>query len=193
MPLHSTGGAFAPYDVKFCWVGDIDGDGEYDFVVDRMSTTVATNEYLQAYKRDGTFLWQMDMGYNSTNQYNIEPGASAISIGDKDNVTVYDLDGDGRAEVCVRTARGVILPDGSTITGPDDTTQYLSILDGLTGKELARTTLTNLWLGDGPLNCHFGIMYCDGVRPSVWSRAKTGMPKMFFNAKRWRLIIATAS
>jgi autotransporter-associated beta strand protein len=167
VPLHTTGGAAAPYDVKFCWVGDIDGDGEYDFVVDRMSTTVATNEYLQAYKRDGTFLWQMDMGYNSTNQYNIEPGASAISIGDKDNVTVYDLDGDGRAEVCVRTARGVILPDGSTITGPDDTTQYLSILDGLTGKELARTTLTNLWPGDGPLNCHFGIMYCDGVHPSL--------------------------
>src|ERR1039457_118206 len=167
VPLHATGGAAAPYDVKFCWVGDIDGDGEYDFVVDRISTTVATNEYLQAHKRDGTFLWQMDMGYNSTNQYNIEPGASAISIGDKDNVTVYDLDGDGRAEVCVRTARGVILPDGTTITGPDDTTQYLSILDGLTGKELARTTLTNLWPGDGPLNCHFGIMYCDGVHPSV--------------------------
>ena len=112
-------------------------------VVDRLSTTVATNQYLQAYLRDGTFLWQMDMGYNSTNQYNIEPGASAISIGDKDNVTVYDLDGDGRAEVCVRTARGVILPDGSVITGPDDTTQYISILDGMTGKELARTTLTN--------------------------------------------------
>ena len=167
VPLHATGGAAAPYDVKFCWVGDIDGDGEYDFVVDRMSTTVATNEFLQAYKRDGTFLWQMDMGYNSTNQYNIEPGASAISIGDKDNVTVYDLDGDGRAEVCVRTARGTVLPDGTVITGPDDTTQYLSILDGLTGKELARTTLTNLWLGDGPLNCHFGIMYCDGVHPSL--------------------------
>ncbi len=167
VPLHATGGAAAPYDVKFCWVGDIDGDGEYDFVVDRMSTTIATNEFLQAYRRDGTFLWQMDMGYNSTNQYNIEPGASAISIGDKDNVTVYDLDGDGRAEVCVRTARGTVLPDGTVITGPDDITQYLSILDGLTGKELARTTLTNLWPGDGPLNCHFGIMYCDGVRPSL--------------------------
>jgi autotransporter-associated beta strand protein len=168
VPLRTvTNGAAPPYDVKFCWVGDLDGDGEYDFVVDRLSTTVATNEYLEAYKRDGTFLWRMDMGYNSTNQYNIEPGASAISIGDKDNVTVYDLDGDGRAEVCVRTARGVTLPDGTVIGGPDDTTQYLSILDGLTGKELARTTLTNLWPGDGPLNCHFGIMYCDGIHPSL--------------------------
>jgi fibronectin-binding autotransporter adhesin len=174
VPLHDVvGGAYPPYDVKFCWVGDLDGDGEYDFVVDRLSTQTtgtATNnipEHLQAYKRDGTFLWQMDMGYNSTNQYNIEPGASAISIGDKDNVTVYDLDGDGRAEVCVRTARGVALPDGTIITGPDDTTQYLTILDGLTGQERARTTITNLWPGDGPLNCRFGILYCDGVHPSL--------------------------
>ena len=172
-PLHAvTGGGPAPYDVKFCWVGDLAGDGEYDYVVDRQYTAGATNQFLQAYKRDGTLLWQMDMGYNSVNQYNIEPGASAISVGDKDNVTVYDLDGDGRAEVCVRTARGVVLPDGSTITGPDDTTQYLSILDGLTGKELARTTITNLWPGDGPMNFHFGIMYCDGVRPSLLLRGE---------------------
>ena len=162
-PLRAvTNGAAPPYDVKFCWVGDLDGDGEYDYVVDRLSTTVATNQFLQAYKRDGTFLWQMDMGYNSVNQYNIEPGASAISVGHGDNVTVYDLDGDGRAEVCVRTARGVILPDGTTITGPDDTTQYLSILDGLTGHEMARATLTNMWPAAGPMSGHFGIMYCDG-------------------------------
>ena len=172
-PLHAvTGGGAPPYDVKFCWVGDLDGDGEYDYVVDRQSTIMATNQYLQAYKRDGTFLWQMDMGSNSVNQYNIEPGASAISVGDKDNVTVYDLDGDGRAEVCVRTARGVVLPDGTTVSGPDDTTQYLSILDGLTGHELARTTITNMWPADGPLNSHFGIMYCDGVHPSLVIRGE---------------------
>jgi hypothetical protein len=126
LPLHAvTGGGAPPYDVKFCWVGDFDGDGEYDYLVDRLSTTTATNQFLQAYKRDGTLLWQMDMGYNSVNQYNIEPGAprgvntgttpglattstprgaSAISIGDKDNIMVYDLDGDGKAEVieCLR-------------------------------------------------------------------------------------------
>ena len=162
-----TGGGAPPYDVKFCWVGDFDGDGEYDYLVDRLSTTTATNQFLQAYKRDGTLLWQMNMGPNSVNQYAHEPGASAISIGDKDNVTVYDLDGDGKAEVCVRTARGVVLPNGSTITGPDDTTQYLSILDGLTGQEKARATITNAYFADGPMNFRFGIMYCDGVRPSV--------------------------
>ena len=67
----------------------------------------------------------------------------------------------------MRTARGVILPDGTVITGPDDTTQYISILNGMTGKELARTTLTNIWPGDGPMSFRFGIMYCDGVHPSL--------------------------
>jgi fibronectin-binding autotransporter adhesin len=162
-----TGGAYPPYDVKFCWVGDLDGDGEYDFVVDRLSTTGGVNQYLQAYLRNGTFLWQMDMGYKSTNQYNIEPGSAAISTGDKDNVTVYDLDGDGRAEVIVRVARGTVLADGTVVTGPDDTTQYLSVLDGLTGKERARATIPNPFLSDGPLNSHLGILYCDGVHPSV--------------------------
>ena len=167
-----TGGANPPYDVKFCWVGDLDGDGEYDYVVDRLSLTGGVKQYLQAYKRDGTLLWQLDCGYNSTNQYNIEPGASAISIGHGDCVTVYDLDGDGKAEVCIRTARGVILPNGTTITGPDDTTQYLSILDGMTGNELARATITNMWPGDGPMNSHFGIMYADGIHPSLLIRCE---------------------
>ena len=168
LPLQPVaGGLFPPYDVKFSWVGDFDGDGEYDYLVDRLSTTTESNQYLQAYKRDGTLLWQMDMGYNSTNQYAHEPSASAISVGDKDNVTVYDLDGDGRAEVCVRTARGVVLPNSTVISGPDDTTQYLSILDGLSGAELARTTISNAVFAEGPLNSRFAIMYCDGKRPSL--------------------------
>ena len=168
LPLHAViGGAAPPYDVKFCWVGDLDGDGEYDYLVDRLSTTVATNQYLQAYKRDGTFLWQMDMGYNSVNQYAIEPGSSAISVGHGDNVTVYDLDGDGKAEVIVRTAKGVVFGDGAVATAPDDITQYLSIIDGLTGHEMTRAVITNLWPADGPMSGHFGIMYCDGVHPSV--------------------------
>jgi hypothetical protein len=33
----------------------------------------------------------MAMGPNSVNQYSYEPGSSAISIGDTDNVTVYDM------------------------------------------------------------------------------------------------------
>ena len=162
-----------PYTVKFCWVGDFDGDGEYDFLVDRISTNTTTEkEFLEAYKRDGTFLWRMDMGVNSVNQYAYEPGASAISVGDTDNVTVYDLDGDGRAEVAVRTANGVTVTNAAgsvvaTISAANDTTQFVSILNGLTGAELARTTLPNPWAQFGTLTSKCAIGYFDGQRPSV--------------------------
>ena len=163
----------APYDVKFCWVGDFDGDGEYDFLVDRVSTsTTAEKQFLEAYKRDGTFLWRMDMGVNSVNQYAYEPGASAISVGDTDNVTVYDLDGDGKAEVAVRTANGVTVTNAAgavvaTIGAADNTTQFVSIINGLTGAELARTTLPNPWAQYGTLTNKCAIGYFDGQRPSV--------------------------
>lgn len=185
IPLRDVGGPSPPYDVKFCWVGDLDGDGEYDFVVDRLSTTGtnALNQYVQAYKRDGTFLWQVDMGYNSTNQYAHEPGSSAISIGMGDCITVYDMDGDGKAEVMIRTANGVTVTNAAgvrvaSITAGNDITQYMSVFDGLTGVELARATIPNKYTSDGPLFGHMGIMYCDGLRPSViyegWNRVGGG-------------------
>jgi autotransporter-associated beta strand protein len=173
VPLHEVvGGAYPPYDVKFCWVGDLDGDGEYDFVVDRLSTTTASNQYLQAYKRDGTFLWQMDLGYNSTNTYVYGPGASAISFGDSDHVTVYDMDGDGKAEVLVKTANGVTVTNAAgvrvaSITAANDLVEYISVFNGLTGEERSRCVVTNAHPSDGPLFSRFIIAYCDGVHPSL--------------------------
>lgn len=161
-------GPYSPYDVKFSWFGDFDGDGEYEYLVDRHSTTGGANQFLQAYKLDGTFLWQMDMGFNSTNTANAyEPDAAAISIGDKDNVTVYDLDGDGKAEVIVRTANGTIFADYSQVATNNNTVQFLSILDGMTGVEKARAIIPNPYFADGPLNMHAGIAYLDGIHPSV--------------------------
>jgi autotransporter-associated beta strand protein len=170
------------YDVKFCWVGDLDGDGEYDYVVDRISTFpvpdrgvgayIGERQYLEAYKRDGTFLWRMDMGPNSINQYVYEPGSSAISIGDSDNVTVFDLDGDGRAEVVVRTANGVTVADAggtqvASIATASDTDQFVSVFDGQTGAERARLALPNPWSQHGTLTNKCAIAFLDGVRPSV--------------------------
>lgn len=174
IPLQPViGGANPPYDVKFAWFGDFDGDGEYDYLVDRLSTTANVKQYLQAYKRDGTFLWQIDMGPNSMNTSGsstivYEPSSSAISVGDKDNVTVYDLDGDGKAEVMVRTSNGTIFGDGHVQAGgATEDVQFLSIVDGLTGGEKARATIPNPYLADGPLNMHAGVAYLDGIRPSI--------------------------
>ncbi len=182
LPLRQDTGPNGPYTVKFCWVGDFDGDGDYDFLVDRLSTLGENEQFLEAYKNDGTFLWRMSMGANSVNQYSYEPGSSAISIGDTDNVTVYDMDGDGRSEVLVRTANGVSVSNAAgtqvaSITAGSNSTQFLSVIDGLSGTELARATMPNAWAVHGTLTNKAMIAYLDGKRPSVvmygYNRADT--------------------
>ena len=156
------------YRVGFVWVGDLNGDGEYDYVMVRQNPSVANQrQWVEAYLRDGTFLWRMNLGFNSTNHYNIEPGSSTIGIGHGDNMTVYDMDGDGKAEVVIRTANGVEFADASTVVAANNNSQFISIVDGMTGVEKARAPMPNPFLSDGPFNGHMGIFYADGVRPSV--------------------------
>ncbi|WP_435015388.1 rhamnogalacturonan lyase [Tundrisphaera sp. TA3] len=131
--------------------GDLDGDGEYEFVVkeemrgfDNSQRGVCPGTTkLAAYRRDGTWLWRIDLGKN------IREGAHYTPF------IVYDLDGDGRAEVAVRTAEGTVDGTGRTIGDVDgdgrtdhvdpasgmilEGPELLSIFDGMTGKELART------------------------------------------------------
>jgi rhamnogalacturonan endolyase len=131
-------------------VGDLDGNGEYEIVVkgaqrpmDTASPGITGNTVLQAYKFDGTLLWTISMGKN-------------IREGEHDTqFMVYDLDGDGRAEVAVRTADGTVDGTGKTIGDPEADLvdrdpksrtfgmimagpEYFSIFNGQTGAEMAR-------------------------------------------------------
>jgi autotransporter-associated beta strand protein len=170
VPLQAVpGGGFYVHHV---WPGDFDDDGEYDFALTRLPDGSGTHPYslVESYLRDGTLLWRMDMGYNSNTGGDFPP--SAVSDGHSDNVTAYDLDGDGQAEVLVRTANGVTVTNAAgtqvaTITAGDDLTQYISVIDGMTGVERARATLPNPVPSAGAMSSHFGIMYGDGVRPSL--------------------------
>ena len=124
IPLQNLPG----YSVKFIWVGDLDGDGEYDFVFDRQPADAANTIVVEAYKRDGTFLWRVDCGPNSVNKYNIEPGSSAIDIGHGDGITVYDINNDGRAEVLLKTSNGVRFPNGTVLSNSNNNRQFISVL-----------------------------------------------------------------
>jgi rhamnogalacturonan endolyase len=162
----------ADHYVHFVWVGDLDGDGEYDFIVNRLGTVGGLTQKLEAYKRDGTFLWRVDFGPNSVDPDGVYPTSAAIDAGQWDGVTVYDLDGDGKAEVIVKSANGVTFGDGTTLVHGSNLTQFISILDGLTGAEKGRALLPNPWPSSGPLGTLFGIGYCDGERPSLLIHAK---------------------
>ncbi|GAA1848778.1 hypothetical protein [Myceligenerans crystallogenes] len=163
--------------VKFVWVGDLDGDGEYDYVLDRQTS----QQKLEAYTSKGQFLWQVDLGPNSTNQNNIEGGSAVIDVGHNDGVTVYDLDSDGRAEVALKVANGVRFGDGSVHRESDDVRQSIAILDGLTGRPRATAPLPADYLADGPLMARFGVGHLDGVHPSLVAYTKNRIGSGDFN------------
>ncbi|MGS2648258.1 rhamnogalacturonan lyase family protein [Streptosporangium sp. LJ11] len=163
--------------VKFVWAGDLDGDGEYDYVLDRQTSP----QKIEAYRSDGRFLWQVDMGPNSTNQNNIEGGSSTIDVGHNDGVTVQDLDSDGRAEVAVRIANGVTFGNGTRFTNSDDNRQFIAILDGQTGAARATAPVPTDYLSDGPMYARFGVGYLDGTTPSLVAFMKNRIGSGAFN------------
>ncbi|HSC85750.1 MAG TPA: rhamnogalacturonan lyase, partial [Polyangiaceae bacterium] len=129
---------------------DLDGDGRYDLVIkwdpsnarDNSQDGVTGNTFLDGYTFDGAQLYRIDLGRN------IRAGAHYSPF------LVYDLDGDGRAEILVKTAPGTRdgtgaylskgpaaadddaadyrNSDGYILTGPE----YLTLFDGQTGAEI---------------------------------------------------------
>lgn len=165
------------YYVQHAWPADLDGDGQYELVVSRLPQVTGA-PVVEAYKLDGTFLWRVDMGPNASQQAegngaNDAPPADISGWGsiagyrDTDNITVYDLDSDGKAEVLVRTAPGVIFADNHTLSSNSPADQFISVIHGATGIEITRTPLPQDYVQDGPLGGHLGIAYLDGIHPSL--------------------------
>ncbi|KXH56860.1 hypothetical protein CNYM01_13036 [Colletotrichum nymphaeae SA-01] len=172
VPIRSNGA------VKFVWVGDLDGDGEWDYVLDRQTSPQA----IEAYTGNGTFLWEVNLGPNSENQNNIEPGSSTIDVGHWDGVTVFDFDSDGRAEVAIRIANGVVFGDGKTFDdGETDNHQSVAILDGRTGALRAFAPVPTDYIDDGPLAARLGAGFLDGETPHLVAYMKNRIGSGDFN------------
>ncbi|KAL4871285.1 hypothetical protein BDV12DRAFT_194643 [Aspergillus spectabilis] len=180
IPIRETG------KIKYVWVGDIDGDGTYDFVLDRTQPSVEDGgtgqQSIEAYTSNGTFLWEIQLGPNSENQNNIEPGSTAISVGNWDGVTVFDFDSDGFAEVAVSLANGVVFGDGDEFQeGEDDAEQWVGIVDGRIGALKGSSKLPTDFIEHGPLAARFGVGYLDGVRPHLVAFMKNRRDDKGFN------------
>jgi rhamnogalacturonan endolyase len=150
-------------------IADLDGDGRYDFVIKQPHDNIDPYEKywkrspgtykLEAYRHDGRFLWRVDLGWA------IEQGIWYSPY------VVYDLDGDGKAEVAVKTGEGDPRDaDGRVQTGPE----YLTILDGLTGSPVTRVDWPSReGFGDGLRGYNHAcrnqlcVAYLDGKTPSL--------------------------
>lgn len=175
------------YHIKHINVADLNGDGKYDYILGR-KPNYAVNEVaiqpsiVEAYLNDGTFLWSVNLGPGSYDVDNIEPGPTAIDIGNWDGVAVYDLDGDGKAEVFLRTANGVTFGDGATLSYPaNNDVQFMSAINGLTGAERARIQIPTDYLADGPVGAMMAVGYLDGVNPSLVVKMKNRIGSGAFN------------
>ncbi|KAM6509775.1 hypothetical protein FALCPG4_017420 [Fusarium falciforme] len=164
--------------IKYVWVGDLNGDGEWDFVIDRHST----QQSIEAYTSNGTFLWDVKLGPGSENQNNISPGPSTIDVGHWDGVTVFDFDSDGFAEVAIRVSNGVTFGDYEKFTsGKDDNQQFIAILDGRTGALRTSSPLPTDYASDGPMGARLGAGFFDGKTPHLFAYLKNRRQDKNFN------------
>ena len=147
-----TSCSYAPNDAS---MADVDGDGELEIVLkwdpnnahDNAHDGYTGNVYIDCYKLTAATdhrkgqphrLWRIDLGRN------IRAGAHYTQF------MVYDLDGDGKAEVVMKTADGTkdalgnVIGDataywvngaGRILDGPE----YLTVFSGETGKALYTT------------------------------------------------------
>lgn len=185
VPANKGAGAYVTVPIKdggtvhFVWVGDFNGDGAYDYLIDRCDEET---QKLEAYLNDGTYLWTVDMGYNSTDRYQIEPGAATIDVGMWDGATVYDIDCDGYAEVMVRVADGVKFGDGSVYTNSVTNGQAIAVIDGMTGALQDSAPVPDDKIEAGPKACMMSIGYLDGVKPSLVCWVKNRNDDKSFNS-----------
>lgn len=128
LPLHKPADGVTPvgeaytYSANDMSVADVDGDGAYEYVVkwdpsnskDVSQIGYTGNVYVDAYELDGTQLWRIDLGVN------IRAGAHYTQF------PVYDFDGDGKAELMMKTAPGSKITTYRT-DGSVKSEKYISI------------------------------------------------------------------
>ncbi|MDO5294999.1 MAG: FG-GAP-like repeat-containing protein [bacterium] len=171
--------------IRNVWVGDFNGDGDYDYLVSRYKEE---HQLLEAYLNDGTYLWTINLGHNSENKYNISPGSTTIDVGHWDGATVYDMNNDGKAEVLLKIANGVTFGDGEKFTYSNDTNQWFAVIDGMSGSCMDKAEIPDDYIERGSLGAQVGVGYLDGEKPSLVAVMKNRNKDKSFN-----LIIAAYS
>jgi len=156
-------------------IADLNGDGVYDLVIKQPSGSVDPGTFrrsqdtykFEAYDgKTSAFMWRYDLGWNMDMGIWFTPAI------------VFDLDGDGKAEVAMKSSEYAATLETSfaedksfIMKGPE----YCTVLDGETGKEIDRVDWiprgNGIEWGDPRGNRvnrnQIGIAYLDGKKPSL--------------------------
>lgn len=160
-PGNTTGQSAYTYNANDASVADLNGDGTYEIVLkwdpsnsrDNASAGLSGPVIIDAYTLEGKRLWRIDLGKN------VRAGAHYTQY------MVYDLDGDGKAELVCKTADGTVdgvgavvgdatkdwrsltIPSDSDVPAPTTSDQrygkilsgpeYLTVFNGETGAAMA--------------------------------------------------------
>lgn len=161
IPLDMPEGGVTPsgdnytYTANDASIGDVDGDGDYEIILKWEPTNAHDNAHdgytgevlFDCYRLNGERLWRINLGRN------IRAGAHYTQF------MVYDLDGDGKAEVVMRTSDGTVDGKGKVIGNADADyreagiksegkrvavnqgriltgNEYLTVFNGLTGEAM---------------------------------------------------------
>ncbi|WP_162174246.1 rhamnogalacturonan lyase family protein [Flavobacterium daejeonense] len=163
-------------------VGDVDGDGIYEIILEWEATVENHNsggysgkQIFDCLRLDGTRLWRIDLGINM----NAGPHFNQFMV--------YDFDGDGKAEIILKTADGTVDGQGNVIGNPNvdyrnssgwvqDGPEFLTVFNGLTGAAMqtvtyqpARGSISDWGDSYGNRADRFvsAVAYLDGARPSL--------------------------
>ncbi|MEU0804589.1 rhamnogalacturonan lyase [Streptomyces sp. NPDC005970] len=178
-----SGGSDYTYEANDASVGDLDGDGDLDIVLkwqptnakDNSQSGVTGNTIVDGYTLQGQRLWRIDLGRN------IRSGAHYTQF------QVFDYDGDGKAEVAMKTADGTVDGTGRTIGNASadyrnssgyvlDGPEFLTMFNGQTGAAAStvdyvppRGTVSSWGDSYGNRVDRFlaGTAYLDGSKPSL--------------------------
>ena len=170
-------------------IADLNGDSVYDFVVKhssgrgkdpgRISPNSGAVQYDGYNGKTGEFMWRIDLGWNVDNGIWWTP------------MVVRDLDGDNKAEVCVRTSDYAATREDMYQSGQTgfliDAPEYLAVYDGETGELIDKVDWIELgkvqdWgdnTGNRASRHMMAVAYLDGKTPAVLAvRGIYGMMKI---------------
>ncbi len=199
----------ADFNTAYVWPIDLNGNGEFDYVVNRKSNANALDCYVEGYLATGEHLWTVKLGPNELS-----------CAGQDDMITVADMDCDGLGDVVIQSSDGTQFWDPDTkafglyVNGGDtgdtdgdgiidyetqgtrNAPRYISVIDGMTGREKAsieqsynshynRTNRSAL-MGDeyNKHVGHMGVFYHDGIHPAVvmeWHMRGSGGDHHYYN------------